>query len=237
IAQTQKVQQHADASAAGNHDVRRANHGTMMAPNQGRPHPRQAQQQAQQARRPMPRFDMNLRDLFTDDESTNRPSAQKRAPFPMVRPPNSAVKREGGPAFPNTPTGPAYQQSQISPRLYAPSPPIDPSLQSTPPPMARQSPSQHHYYTRGGQNYLAPGPQGMAGPVEGFEFLQDFQLPDQGGVLGQAGQTPGNYGEFDMGFGAGGLAFDGGGQPWDEHGGFDLFDGFFFGGTSGGGQR
>ncbi|KAG9729316.1 hypothetical protein KCU75_g19363, partial [Aureobasidium melanogenum] len=237
IAQTQKAQQHADASAAGEHNARRANHGTMMAPNQGRPHPQQPQQQPQQARRPMPRFDMNLRDLFTDDESTNRPSAQRRAPFPMARPPSSAVKREGGPAFPNTPTGPAYQQNQISPRLYAPSPPIDPSLQSTSPPMARQSPSQHHYYPRGGQNYLAPGPQGMPGPVEGFEFLQDFQLPDQGGVLGQSGQTPGNYGEFDMGFGAGGLAFDGGGQPWDENGGFDLFDGFFFGGTSGGGQR
>ncbi|KAH0362073.1 hypothetical protein KCU65_g8267, partial [Aureobasidium melanogenum] len=237
IAQTQKVQQHADASAAGEHNVRKANHGTaMMATNQGRPQPQQPQQQPQQVRRPMPRFDMNLRDLFTDDESTNRPSAQRRAPLPMARPPNPAVKREGGPAFPNTPTGPAYQQNQISPRLYAPSPPIDPSLQSTSPPIARQSPSQHHYYPRGGQNYLAPGPHGMPGPVEGFEFLQDFQLPDQG-VLGQAGQTPGSYGEFDMGFGAGGLAFDGGGQPWDEHGGFDLFDGFFFGGSNGGGQR
>lgn len=238
IARTQKVQQHADASAAGEHNMRKANHGTaIMAPTQGRPHPQQPQQQPQQVRRPMPRFDMNLRDLFTDDESTNRPSAQRRGPFPMARPPNPAVKREGGPGFPGTPTGPAYQQNQISPRLYAPSPPIDPSLQTTPPPIARQSPSQHHYYPRGGQNYLAPGPQGMPGQVEGFEFLQDFQLPDQGGALGQAGQAPSNYGEFDMGFGAGGLAFDGGGQPWDEHGGFDLFDGFFFGGTNGGGQR
>ncbi|KAI4731141.1 hypothetical protein E4T49_00897 [Aureobasidium sp. EXF-10728] len=236
IAQAQKVQQHADASVGGEHNVRKINHNPVMAaPNQGRPQQQQQhQEQLQQVRRPMPRFDMNLRDLFTDDESTNRPSAQRRGPFPLARP---GVKREGGPGFPGTPTGPAYAQNQISPRVYAPSPPIDPSLQSTSPPIARQSPSQHHYYPRGGQSYMAPGPQGVPGHLEGFEFLQDFQLPDQGGPLGQAGQAPGNYGEFDMGFGAGGLAFDGGGQPWDEHGGFDLFDGFFFGGTNGGGQR
>lgn len=235
IAQAQKVQQHA---ATGEHNMRRINPSqAISAPSHGRPQQQQQQQHAQQIRRPMPRFDMNLRDLFTDDESTNRPSAQKRGPFPMARAPTAAVKREGGAGFPGTPTGAAYQQKQISPQLYAPSPPIDPSLQSTPPPLARQSPSQHHYYPRGGQSYLAPGPQGVASQVEGFEFLQDFQLPDQGGVLGQAGQPPANYGEFDMGFGAGGLAFDGGGQPWDENGGFDLFDGFFFGGTNGGGQR
>ena len=240
IAQAQKVQQHVDVSATGERNIRKMNPNTAIAPSShGRPQQQRQQQQqhAQQARRPMPRFDMNLRDLFTDDESTNRPSAQRRGPFPMARPPVAAVKREGGAAgFPGTPTGAAYQQKQISPRLYAPSPPIDPSLQTTPPPMARQSPSQHHYYPRGGQNYMAPGSQGVASHMEGFEFLQDFQLPDQG-VLGQAGQAPGNYGEFDMGFGAGGLAFDGGGQPWDENGGFDLFDGFFFGGTNGGGQR
>jgi hypothetical protein len=236
IAQAQKVQQHA---ATGEHNMRRIIPSqAIAAPSHGRPQQQQQQQQhAQQIRRPMPRFDMNLRDLFTDDESTNRPSAQKRGPFPMARAPTAAVKREGGAGFPGTPTGAAYQQKQISPQLYAPSPPIDPSLQSTPPPLARQSPSQHHYYPSGGQSYLAPGPQGVASQVEGFEFLQDFQLPDQGGVLGQAGQAPANYGEFDMGFGAGGLAFDGGGQPWDENGGFDLFDGFFFGGTNGGGQR
>jgi len=240
IAQAQKVQQHADMPATGERNIQKMNpNQAMAAPNHGRPqqHQQQQQQHAQQARRPMPRFDMNLRDLFTDDESTNRPSAQRRGPFPMARPAAAAVKREGAPGFPGTPTGAAYQQKQISPRLYAPSPPIDPSLQSTPPPMARQSPSQHHYYPRGGQSYVAPGPQGLAGHVEGFEFLQDFQLPDQSGVSGQAGHGAGNYGEFDMGFGAGGLAFDGGGQPWDENGGFDLFDGFFFGGTNGGGQR
>ncbi|KAI5211955.1 hypothetical protein AUEXF2481DRAFT_37011 [Aureobasidium subglaciale EXF-2481] len=236
IAQAQKVQQHAEAAAASEHIIRKPNPASVVATgNQGRS---QQHQQPQQARRPMPRFDMNLRDLFTDDESTNRPSAQRRGPFPaMARPQNAAIKREGGAGFPGTPTGPSYQQNQISPQLYAPSPPVDSSLQATPPPLARQSPSQHHYYPRGGQNYLASGPQGVPGQLEGFEFLQDFQVPDQGGLLGQAGQAPGGYGEFDMGFGAGGLAFDGGGQPWDEHGGFDLFDGFFFGGTNGGGQR
>ncbi|THW31660.1 hypothetical protein D6D22_10033 [Aureobasidium pullulans] len=235
IAQAQKVQHHSANAASSDPSPRQSNaNSAMPVVNQSRP---QQQQQSQQARRPMPRFDMNLRDLFTDDESTNRPSAQRRAPFPVARAQNPAIKREGGQGFPNTPAGPAYQQNQISPRLYAPSPPIDPSLQSTPPPLARQSPSQHHYYPRGGQNYVRPGPQGVPGHLEGFEFLQDFQLPDQGGVVGQPGQAPTNYGEFDMGFGAGGLAFDGGGQPWDENGGFDLFDGFFFGGTNGGGQR
>jgi hypothetical protein len=197
IAHSQKVQQHADVSATGERNIRKMNsNAAIAASNHGRPQQHQQQQHAQQVRRPMPRFDMNLRDLFTDDESTNRPSAQRRGPFPMARPPTATVKREGGAGFPGTPTGAAYQQKQISPRLYAPSPPIDPSLQSTPPPMARQSPSQHHYYPRGGQSYMAPGPQGVTNQVEGFEFLQDFQLPDQGGVLGQAGQAPGNYGEL-----------------------------------------
>ena len=124
--------------------------------------------------------------------------------------------------------------------MYAPSPPIDPSLQHTPPPLARQSPNQQHYYPSLPQNYAGGrGPSGMPGNLEGFEFLQDFSFPseDPSGMHNQAGQgAPGNYGGFDMGFGAGGLAFDGGeGPPWDENGGFDLFDGFFFGGTGGGG--
>jgi hypothetical protein len=241
----QRQQQQQQCAAPGDYDTRPLGGNEAIATNdvvmhqQHQQQQQQQQQQAQAARRRMPRFDMNLRDLFSDDESNKRPSAQRRGQFPIARAPAVVVKHEGGVAggFPGTPVATGYQQTQISPRLYAPVP-IDPTLQTTPPPLARQSPSQHHYYPGGPPNYLTRQSQGVAGHVEGFEFLQGFQVADQGGVMGPSGQAAGNYGEFDMGFGAGGLAFDGGGQPWDENGGgFDLFDGFFFGGTNGASQR
>lgn len=51
--------------------------------------------------------------------------------------------------------------------------------------------------------------------------------PDAAAAIAGAG----GFADYDLGFGVGGLAFDGGAGPsWDETGGFDLFDGFFFGG-------
>lgn len=246
LAQLQRAQQQSGATTSGGSKGLLENHETANVKTE-LPQQQQQRQQAHQQlqpqppRRPVPRFDMNLRDLFSDDESNNRPSAQRRAPFPVVRPPVANLKRDGAQGYPTTPGPSSHAFQQVSPRLYAPSPPIDPSLQTSPPaPMARQSPSQHHYYPGVGQNYIAPRPAGVAGHLEGFEFLQDFNLPadEQGAALAPTGQALGNYGGFDMGFGAGGLAFDGGSGPsWDDGGGFDLFDGFFFGGTNGGGQR
>lgn len=77
-------------------------------------------------------------------------------------------------------------------------------------------------------------------PFESLDFLENF--PAAGANSGRMnttsddGQGAPAFQDYDIGFGVGGLAFDGGAGPsWDENGGsFDLFDGFFFGGGGGG---
>lgn len=209
-------------------------------------------QQPQRQRRPAPRFDMDLKALFSDDEHSNRHSASQRGTSQAGV--SQSIKQEATNMFPNRSNmapplshSLSLQQSQqTSPGAYGPSPPIDPSLQRTPP-IPRQSPNQHQ------SNYMGnlPQPYGDSaarhmnnsgygpGNFDSLDFLEGFNVGSNGvGGLQLAGGGDNNGGltDLDLGFGVGGLAFDGGAGPsWEENGGFDLFDGFFFGGSASGG--
>jgi len=229
--------------------------------------PNLRQHPSQQQKRPAPHFDMDLRDLFSEDEFTSRPSKMRRAHFSAAH--SSTMKREQQPASyqggKGTPMAPKhnahqnYRRQQPSPQLYAPGTPIDPALQM-PGAGPSASPSQHQHQQQQQQqqqsNYFTTmqpysGPQNYqsnqnnpSNQLESLDFLEDFPTAGQSGGPPHhhhlanaegAGAGAGGFPDYDLGFGVGGLAFDGGAGPsWDEHGGFDLFDGFFFGGGGGG---
>lgn len=261
----EKVQGHAPSVSANmmaqpyNHDE-----GNMLDPNL-----RQHQQQRQ--KRPAPRFDMDLKDLFSDDEYQNRPSKFRRAQFQPARP--TQVKREpsgsyhsAGSAAPQMNIqqhNPYRRQQQPSPQqqLFSPATPIDPSLQISANHSSNSSPNQSQhpqpqntYFSNTMQSY--PGATASSSQQDrgGFgyrnnnsnmfdslDFLDNFPSSNAGangsnmtgGQIGADGGA-GGFPDYDLGFGVGGLAFDGGAGPsWDENGGFDLFDGFFFGSGAG----
>ncbi|GAB7349354.1 hypothetical protein MBLNU459_g8484t3 [Dothideomycetes sp. NU459] len=211
-------------------------------------------QQSQRQRRPPPRFDMDLKDLFSDDEYPHRPSTLQRANSQQTAH-SQSIKQEAAPMYQRSAMAPPLphrtplqQAPQTSPGTYVASPPIDPSLQATPP-ISRQSPNQHQgqYFASLAQPYAEPAAQRISNPgytpntLDSLEFLDSFQLGNDGGGGGGLHlpggvDVNGGFADYDLGFGVGGLAFDGGAGPsWEENGGFDLFDGFFFGGTSSGG--
>lgn len=213
-------------------------------------------QPSHKQRRPPPRFDMDLKDLFSDDEFHTRSSMARRANMHSLG--ASTVKREHTrmhqPAtsipLPSISTQHGYRQQQASPHLYRPGSPIDPTLQHMPGRTPGGSPNQHPHqqqqqasYFAGAQHpYSQQSPAAGAyseNPLDSLDFLDSFHpggLDDGHLHLPTGASGPEGYAEYDLGFGVGGLAFDGGaGQSWDEHGGFDLFDGFFFGGGAAGG--
>lgn len=215
------------------------------------------QQQSHRHRRPPPRFDMDLKALFSDDEQFKRQSTaqQGTAQLSAISQP---IKQETTSMFPNRSTmappivhqHSLHRAQQTPPGAYGPSPPIDPSLRMTPP-MPRQSPThqQNNYFANLPQPY-ANTPQGTdnsgytSSNFDSLDFLDGFNMNSNGGdgsgggLQGAGLDSSGSFADYDLGFGVGGLAFDGGAGPsWDENGGFDLFGGFFFGGgaASGGG--
>ena len=214
--------------------------GNLLDPNL-RPHPRQ--------KRPAPRFDMDLKDLFSDEEYTNRPSKARRAQYHAASQ-VSTVKREISTPYQATSMPPqldslrGYRRQQPSPHLYAPSTPIDPSLHISAPGSSaspsQQQQQQNNYFPSNMQPYSGPQSERFAyqdNAFDNLDFLENFQATDSnGGDVQHSVTADGSreYPNYDHGFGVGGLAFDGGSGPsWDDNGGFDLFDGFFFGGASG----
>jgi len=68
------------------------------------------------------------------------------------------------------------------------------------------------------------------GGFSDLDFLDSFPVTGPNSVGGAAGDGNGS-GLVDLGFGMG---FDGN-HDWNDGNGFDLFDGFFFGGNGNGG--
>jgi hypothetical protein len=176
------------------------------------PHP-----QAQQ-RRPVPRFDMNLKDLFSDDETDKRSFSRVSNQVNAMRPPPNPMKSE--------PTMSFTADLKISPQLrthqqnfFAASPHM-------------MSPTQHAFTTTPPVNPPMPSPYQQlpysasqnttsAYPDLGFsdlDFLDSF--PSQG--------SGGGSGSQDVGIGFG-MGFGDGTHDWSDGNGLDLFDGFFFG--------
>ncbi|KAF2493140.1 hypothetical protein BU16DRAFT_512873 [Lophium mytilinum] len=206
----------------------------------------------QSSRRPTPRFDMNLRDLFSDDETDARSFSRISSQLSSMRPPpppqptSHAIKQEN------------LQQQQfnkqdprnISPQLrhqhaFALDPALRPPISSmssaesdaiattSPPTQQGQNPNISPYalsnqmpYSNFAQNISSAYPD--MGAFSELDFLDSF--PVQGAAVNGGEAGPGGGGLADLGFGMG---FDGN-HDWSDGSGFDLFDGFFFGGGQGG---
>ncbi|KAL2354204.1 fungal-specific transcription factor domain-containing protein [Cryomyces antarcticus] len=187
----------------------------------------------QNARRPRPKFDMNLGDLFHDRTSSSEYQQRHRTPPHLF-------KLESASALPTYPqsTQPNVLHQQHHPPLppFATSPgrradslTTDPSASANIDPALRFSPQSYCHLSM--PAYPASNLTTTT-PFPALDFLTNSSSrPDHDAL------------DFDLGFGAGGMAWDGsgggggGGDGWSEGGGFDLFDGFFFGGGAGNGTN
>ncbi|KAF2874624.1 fungal-specific transcription factor domain-containing protein [Massariosphaeria phaeospora] len=208
----------------------------------------------QQNKRPVPRFDMNLRDLFPEDETDKRSFSRISNQVNSMRPPPPPIKQEPRQIH-------SFQTDlKIAPQLRTPQQTFgfDPSLRH---PQNNSSLAQQQQLQRGFQSPTAaptlspslsqpplPSPYQISNqlpynafaqnitsqyPDLGFsdlDFLDSFPVQGNNTNLNTTSDAAG--GLQDLGFGMG---FGDGTHDWSEGNGFDLFDGFFFGpGGSGG---
>jgi hypothetical protein len=188
-----------------------------------------------QTRRPVPRFDMNLKELFSDDETDKRSFSRVSNQVNAMRPPPLPIKHE-----PQQHTiQPFTADLKISPQLRAHqhqqqsffaspnftnsnNPTLSPPI-STSPPNPMTSPyqiSNQLPYSTFAQNINSTYPD--IGGFSDLDFLDSF--PVQGG--GSQGDATGGMQDVGIGFGMG---FGDGTHDWSDGNGLDLFEGFFFG--------
>ncbi|KAF1956962.1 hypothetical protein CC80DRAFT_491826 [Byssothecium circinans] len=212
----------------------------------------------QHDRRPVPRFDMNLKDLFSDDETDKRSFSRISNQINSMRPPlppqqikqeqqqmqsfNTDLKispqmhfqqpsqqRQSAYSFQPLPS-PSYPSSSTTPTLSPPMPQGQAQQALTSP---YQLPNQIPYAFA--QNITASYPDlGFSD----LDFLDSYSLQGTGGGssggMGSGGEAATAGGLQDLGFGMD-FGIGDGTHDWSDGNGFDLFDGFFFGpgGTGG----
>lgn len=203
----------------------------------------------QQARRPVPHFDMNLKDLFSEDETDKRSFSRISNQINSMRPP--------------PPPQPIKQEPQQTQQTFTTDLKISPQLRT------HQQPQQQTYGFNPNQTIPSPqsqvyptstnpalSPPGSQAPIPspfqisnqlpynafaqnitqsypdlGFsdlDFLDSFPVQGSNNVGSNSDAAAG--GLQDLGFGMG---FGDGTHDWSDGNGFDLFDGFFFGGGGG----
>jgi hypothetical protein len=179
-----------------------------------------------------PVFDYDLRDLFSDEESAARQfsrlkmpqqsNAFSSQPYPVMGSPQQGKSQFN--AFQTNLTSSAMN----SPSLIARVPSSGPFQQS--PSFSAALPNSGPYNNF--SNTIQTQYSTMS-PFSDLDFLDTLPLGanNTGGASGN-NQTSG-FADFDMNFGMG---WDGSlpGPAFEDGGGVDLFDGFFFGGTNGG---
>ncbi|KAF5862365.1 Fungal specific transcription factor [Aspergillus alliaceus] len=194
--------------------------------------------------RPIPRFDMNLGDLFNDStisERSNHGARRSVQPYP-IRPDYSeasastfASERPNQPQ--RTPSIEFYgnYESPVSPQtqqqyIYGNSP-----QQSASPSSVTANPSNHQFQPTDQEipptgisldflDFDAPGAEGQV-PV-GSDENPDYDLPAVPSLGHGAGHSVG----IDLGFG---MAVDFQ-HDWSENANYDLLEGYFFGGSGAG---
>lgn len=203
---------------------------------------RQHQQQSQQPqqRRPIPRFDMNLKELFSDDETDKRSFSRVSNQVNAMRPPPPPLKQQLQQPFtadlkisPQLRHPSLQQQQQQQQQQQTPFYPQSPTQQSTntfstTPPANPPMPSPYQVpYPPFSQNLNSSYPD-LAG-FSDLDFLESFPLTGASGVGGAAnsdGSATSAMQDVGIGFGMG---FGDGTHDWSDGNGLDLFDGFFFG--------
>lgn len=206
-----------------------------------------SQQPHQRTRKPVPRFDMNLKDLFSDDETDKRSFSRVSNQVTTMRPPPTPIKPEssmqftadlkispqlrtqGYNTFAQAPSMPSPQQQHLHQQQQQQQQHQTPFSSTTPtlsPPISQSSP----YQLPSALPYpsFSPSqPLSSSYPDIGFhndlDFLDSFPVQGNGGVGGTDGAATQDVG---IGFGMG---FGDGTHDWSDGNGLDLFDGFFFG--------
>lgn len=181
--------------------------------------------------RPMPKFDMNLKDLFSEEEIAGRPLTHRsqarsdpfKSGFSLRQPPEQGHSSNLSPET-------SYQSLQ----------------QPQTPSHERASSTASSNYQQQPQSFQPPPPFPTDDEAnrndfsfENLDFLNDFSSmdppnwttahnanpqPQQSNSFGQAGSGGGMM-DWDLSFGSGGTT---GFEAWDANG--EIFDGFFFGG-------
>ena len=166
----------------------------------------------------MPKFDMNLKDLFSDEEISNRPVMQQ----PKLQNFNQAVS-SGPTSF--TLSSRITDTNQASSFSFTNQPTSPSSFTSAPP----------QQFTLSNQQPYIPFAEtiSQAQPEVSFDdmgFLDTFPVSDPN--PGSWGGWSTSTGDLDLGFGTGGTGgYDANGNL--DLNGVDLFAGFFFGGNDG----
>jgi hypothetical protein len=180
----------------------------------------------QQQRRPVPRFDMNLKDLFSDDETDKRSFSRVSNQVNAMRPPPNPMKSEQMQPFTaDLKISPQMRTTHQSQQNFFASPnQQNNAFSTTTPPANPPMPSPYQIpaslpYTAFSQTHQNVN---SAYPDLGFsdlDFLDSFPSQGSGGAGG---------GSQDVGIGFG-MGFGDGTHDWSDGNGLDLFDGFFFG--------
>jgi hypothetical protein len=192
----------------------------------------------QRTRKPVPRFDMNLKDLFSDDETDKRSFSRVSNQVNTMRPPPTPMKPENGLqftadlkispqlrtqgfGFAQTQTMSSQQQQQsFSSTTPTLSPPISQSPpQPIPSPYQMSATLPYQAYTQS---------QSMSSAYPDLGFHNDLDFLDSFPVQGSASSMADGAATQDVGIGFG-MGFGDGTHDWSDGNGLDLFDGFFFG--------
>lgn len=192
------------------------------------------------SRKPVPRFDMNLKDLFSEEELDRRPQSRYQRPYPIANLPMAPPQPSRASETPVLTSAQSYTAT-LSPRSTTHSD-GHPYTQPPTPDLTSQQVQQQTQQNMSAYGLPSQQPQGTFpdGTIsqqqsavrqefmfDNLDFLDTFQVNDPS----QSGNWVGGN-ELDLGFGTGGTGgvFDSG-DGWDNGGGggVDLFDGFFFG--------
>jgi hypothetical protein len=172
---------------------------------------------------------MNLKELFSDDETDKRSFSRVSNQVNAMRPPPAPMKSEPQ-------MQPFTADLKISPQLRthqqgffgansSMTSPNQQSAYSTTPPANPPIPSPYQISNQIPYNAFAQNVNSTY-PDLGFsdlDFLDSFPVQGSGGTGGDAGG-----GLQDVGI-AFGMGFGDGTHDWSDGNGLDLFDGFFFG--------
>ena len=188
-------------------------HASQPVSRESQQYPYQNQQQQynqSNSRRQPPEFDMNFRDLFPQGTNINRSTEQYTKPIEFSHPFSSNVETANSQAPENAQSQQLFQMDNTA---LPDAPQMPPSINQ-----------QTSFETAG--LYQQPIDLRTIDQYQGgMDFLDSTDMEGNGGGIGAS--------TVDLGFGLGSFDLDGE-HDWSENGGFDLFDGFFFGGPGAG---
>lgn len=195
----------------------------------------------QRARKPVPRFDMDLKDLFSEDETDKRSFSRVSNQVNTMRPPPTPIKpdtnamqftadlkispqlRTQGFGF-HQPTQTQQQQQQQQQTFASTTPTLSPPISQSPP-----QPLPSPYQLNANVNYAAYAQaQSMSSAYPDLGFHNDLDFLDSFPVQASATSAADGAATQDVGIGFG-MGFGDGTHDWSDGNGLDLFDGFFFG--------